>query len=177
MQRDAKKEKSLNHCIWRAAKKLRMFDFKTQHATFTNEFHVKVKLFNDVPESENKWKGWKLQGSNFEFCQKECSNNKSYSKIKWISLKSHSISLTIYKQRLYGQLQGILSLGLLHLDQAESKDVMSPDISRFSETTTVSPHWHTAAKKMFKSIILLNWREQMIGRKISFPVLLWRVSN
>ena len=38
--------------------------------------------FDEVLESGNKCKGWKLQGKQFAFDQKECSNSNNYSKIR-----------------------------------------------------------------------------------------------
>lgn len=86
IQRQAEKKSLTTITCEEQLKKLRMFDFKTQHATRMNDLHVKFNLFDEVPESRNKC--WNSQGSSFVFDQKECSNNKYYLKIKWISLKS-----------------------------------------------------------------------------------------
>lgn len=46
-----------------------------------------------------------------------------------------------------------------------------------SLTLNVFPSHHPAAKRRICSILLLNWREQIIGRRTSFPLCFGRAYN
>lgn len=67
IKRGAKKANPLTITYEELLKKLGIFDLKNQHATYMNSLQVKCSLFNDVPESRTKCKGWKCQRSSFEF--------------------------------------------------------------------------------------------------------------